>query len=72
MGESRWKQRGQKKKMKKDDAAAAMALALAEKASKAVDDENCRVFHTTGGATYMSMDVAGGGLCALLAIFALA
>lgn len=68
MSETRWQQNQKVKKLKKDAAAAAL---VREKASKAVDDQNCRVLRTAGGATYMPMDVAGYGMCALLVIVAL-
>lgn len=57
----------QKKKAVAAAAAAAEKEAAAEKKKK-LDNH---IYHTVGGTRYMSLDVAGGGMCGLLALIAL-
>lgn len=76
MGEKKAAGDGEEKNKAKKQAVAAVAAAAEKKAvvaaAAAVKKKlDSSVYHTSGGATYTSMDVAGGGMCGLLATKAL-
>ena len=56
-------------KKRKDKKAEATAAAAESK--KADEEENARVYSTAEGVQYVTMDVAGGGLCTLLSVIIL-
>lgn len=75
MCESNWAKRKQQEMEKKTKKAMAKEVAAAAAAAEKQDVKakpNDRVYHTTSGGTmYMSLDVAGGGMCGLLVVIAL-